>query len=334
MRRIGILGGSAHLGVHSAVVVLLLAGCTDPDETAVSYHDLRVCADGPTVEGIDVSKWQGAIDWDAVAGDGIAFAFIRTSHGLGILDEYYATNWSEARRVGILRGTYQYFSPGDDAIAQADLLLDRMGPLEEGDLPPVLDVEAADGMSADQIVAAIHTWSDRVEAGLGVAPIIYTAKYFWQDSVGAPDDFVDQPLWVANYDVTCPLIADPWARWDFWQYTSSGSVAGIAGNVDRDVWNGTADDLTGFTWSPERPADDTIGSVGARPDDRGGGDDTGDIGGCSAGGRGGAGALALVLAVMLAARPGTRRRRSRDRGARSRARIRARAARGPRPTSR
>jgi len=131
--------------VAGIIVLLGWAGCAAPDETEVgeSAAEVRVCADGPVVEGIDVSKWQGEIDWDAVAGAGIRFAIIRTTHGLGTLDEWYDFNWSEARRVGVLRGTYQYFAPASDPVAQADLLLDRMGPLEEGDLPPVLDVEQA-----------------------------------------------------------------------------------------------------------------------------------------------------------------------------------------------
>jgi lysozyme len=300
-----IAAAGAHARVHSAVLVLLTAGCierADPDPTSETTSEIRVCADGPTVEGIDVSKWQGAIDWDAVASDGIAFAFIRTSHGLGYVDEYYDANWSEARRVGIVRGTYQYFAPGEDVIAQAELLLDRMGPLEPGDLPPVLDVEADDGLSPPEIVAAIHTWSDHVETRLGVKPIIYTAKYFWQDNVGAPDDFLEHPLWVANYNVTCPLIADPWARWDFWQYTSTGSVAGVAGNVDRDVWNGTLDDLAAFAWHP--PVDPDPGP--GEPIDDDPSDDPGDdpddatVGGCSAGGGSPGGALALALALGLA----------------------------------
>src|SRR5687768_1787101 len=105
-----------------AVVVILLAATEARAET--------VCADGETVDGIDVSYWQGAIDWPAVAADGIEFAFIRASHGLGTVDTRYQENWAGARAAGIMRGTYQYFSPGEDVIAQADLMLEMMGPLE------------------------------------------------------------------------------------------------------------------------------------------------------------------------------------------------------------
>lgn len=280
------------------------AGCvtTEVDDVGTAISEVRVCADGPTVEGIDVSVYQGAIDWDAVANAGIGFAFIRTSHGLGTLDSRYADNWGEAHRVGIPRGTYQYFSPGQDPVAQADLLIDRMGDFVDGDLPPVLDVEQADGQSPAQIVAAIRAWSDRIQDVLGVLPIIYTAKYFWQDSVGAPADFLDHPLWIANYTTDCPLIADPWTRWAFWQYSSTGTVDGIATAVDRDVWNGSADELAGFAWPP--PDDQPpLHPGGVRGDPDGGdGDPTG---GCTASG-GPAGLLAVGAALAGCAR---RRRR-------------------------
>jgi lysozyme len=297
--------------MRRGLVLLLLASCAEPaPPVGQAESEIRVCADGPVVEGIDVSKWQGEIDWDAVAGAGIRFAFIRTNHGLGILDEWYDFNWSEARRVGIRRGTYQYFAPDEDVIAQADLLLERMGPLEDGDLPPVLDVEEDGGRTAEQIVSAIHVWSDRVEAVLGVRPIIYTAKYFWQDQVGAPDDFLDHPLWVANYGVTCPLMADPWQRWDFWQYTSTGSVAGISGNVDRDHWNGTEEQLEAFAWhpldpDPPEPDPEADPPGDGTPDGDDDDDPSAAVGGCSAGASNRvalSGALILLAAFLAICR--------------------------------
>ncbi len=313
----------------AASVLVVVAGCAvegDVDPLASASFAARVCADGPTVPGIDVSKWQGSIDWDSVAGDGVRYAFIRTNHGLGDLDEKYAFNWAEARRVGILRGTYQYFLPGEDAVEQAQLLIDRMGPLEDDDLPPVLDVEEADGQPPEVIREKIHAWMNHVEAELGVVPIIYTAKYFWQDGVGMPDDFLDHPLWVANYDVECPLIADPWLRWDFWQHTSTGRVAGISGNVDRNHFNGTEDDLLAFVAStritePEpdpdpdpdpEPEPDPNGDPEPEPEDPG--PDPEDLGagdpgapslvGCHAAGTGtrGSAAAFLALAFVIARR--------------------------------
>jgi len=204
-----------------------------------------VCPDGPTLDGIDVSYWQGTIDWDAVSDDGIVFAFIRAADGL-FEDPKFEENWGEARRVGIIRGAYQYFRPGIDATEQANLLLRKIGRLRPGDLPPVLDVETTDGENSEAIVAGIRTWINAVEARTGRRPLIYTAKYFWRDHVGS-GEFVDYPLWVANWQVDCPSLPPPWTRWVFWQTSSSGHVAGISTRVDTDLFNGDMEDLLEFS---------------------------------------------------------------------------------------
>jgi len=230
----------------------LLAACTEdassgsyaPGEVGAQRAMLRVCADGPTVRGIDVSHWQGTIDWDAVAADGIDFAIIRTSDG-SFLDREFFRNWAEAKRVGIKRGVYQFFRAGNDPIVDAQLLLDRMGPLEPGDIPPVLDAETMDGQSASTVQANMRAWLEHVAAATGATPIIYSGSGFWSGSLGSPD-FTEYPLWVANYTSLCPSMPTPWTRWDFWQNSSTGSVAGISGNVDTDFFNGDAAALAAY----------------------------------------------------------------------------------------
>jgi lysozyme len=107
-----------------------------------------VCAETDTVAGIDVSRWQGEIAWNDVAEAGIDFAFVRVSDGLHHIDADFANNWAGTQENGIARGAYQFFRPNLDAFAQAELLLERMGPLEDGDLPPVIDVEVTGGLPA------------------------------------------------------------------------------------------------------------------------------------------------------------------------------------------
>jgi len=229
--------------------VALFAGCVAEvpgEDLGAALEPLRVCADGPTVAGIDVSHWQGEIDWDRVAGAGVGFAIIRVADGTGTLDRQWGRNWPEARRVGILRGAYQYFRPDQDPIAQADLFLEHMGPLEDEDIAPVIDVETTGGRSPSQIAAAVRRWIDRVEAATGRAVLIYTGKYFWQDQVGGSPDFGSNGLWVAQWGPTCPDIPGPWPRWDFWQTSATGRVAGIDGDVDTDVFNGSIDELRGY----------------------------------------------------------------------------------------
>ncbi|MBZ0118660.1 MAG: hypothetical protein K8H88_16775, partial [Sandaracinaceae bacterium] len=180
--------------------ILLLASCAPPatpsDVAAADPQALVVCPRGDTVPGIDVSHWQDTIDWDQVATTEARFAIVRVSHGTGVRDRQFERNWPEVRRVGLIRGVYQFFSAEDDPIAQADLLIDAIGgSYTQGDLPPVLDVEgmSLDGPPASVAVANMRAWLAHVEARLGVRPILYTARYFWRDELGDPD-FSDYPL--------------------------------------------------------------------------------------------------------------------------------------------
>ena len=224
-----------------------------PDIESTSKSLMRQCADGPTIRGIDVSYYQQQPDWNLVANDDVRFAFIRVSDGLVNIDSEFDRNWREARRVGIRRGAYQFFRPNLDPIAQADLLVDRMGALESGDLPPVIDVEATGGLTPANVAARVHTWIERVQARIGVVPIIYTAPYFCRDNVGSPSYSTEHHLWLAHYTTACPLVPEPWSRFTFHQYTDSGSVAGIIGSVDMNIFNGTLADLDAITLGGEPP---------------------------------------------------------------------------------
>jgi len=210
---------------------------------------LDVCAAGPTQDGIDVSKWQGTINWDQVAGAGVTFAFIRVSDGINTYDDKFQYNWSEAQRVGLLRGVYQFFRPSQDPVAQADLLISEIGgAMTTGDLPPVIDVEASSGLSNTAVAAAVQQWIDRIEAVLGVTPILYTSPGLWSSYVNS-GAFGAYPLWVAHYYVTCPRMPTGWTDWEFHQYTDSGTVAGInTTSVDKNVFNGTLAELQALTW--------------------------------------------------------------------------------------
>ncbi len=221
----------------SFLFALLLLACEPPDDQAVLFEELTVCADGPTVEGIDVSHWQGTIDWDAVKASGVRFAFMRVSDGVHTYDDQFDRNWAEARRVGIYRGVYQFFRASQDPIAQADLLLEHMGPLEPDDLPPVIDVEGDDGASLDDVQHHIRAWIEHVQAATGRRPIVYSGLYSWPSATGSLD-VRPSVLWIPQYGPTCPNIPGPWTRWEIFQHTSSGMVDGIGGNVDLDRFNG------------------------------------------------------------------------------------------------
>jgi GH25 family lysozyme M1 (1,4-beta-N-acetylmuramidase) len=231
---------------ENAMGDLVALDAQSPGSEAQAIHE--VCPSGETTYGIDVSYYQGDIDWQAARNDGVRFAFIRVSDGTGFEDPKFQQNWDGARAAGILRGVYQFFRSDDDPIAQADLLLTRMGTLEPDDLPPVADVESTDGVGNGARVDKLRTWLDRVEQGSGAQPIIYTGGYFWQDNVGT-DEFNDHPLWHAGYTGgTCPsTVANQWPDWTFWQFGSTGSVAGISGNVDENRFNGSYEQLLELT---------------------------------------------------------------------------------------
>jgi GH25 family lysozyme M1 (1,4-beta-N-acetylmuramidase) len=235
------------------LLAVLAPACMDDtvtlSETAQEAGSL--CADGPTTYGIDVSRFQGDINWQLVAGSGVKFAYIQISRSLTDIDAKFAYNWQNAKANGILRGAYQRFHPAQDVIGQAKLFLDKLGPFQVGDLPPMLDVEDADGLTAAQIAAAVKQWMNYIEPRVGVKPLIYTGFYFWRDSVGSAN-FSEHPLWIANYGATCPLVPDRWTRWAFHQYSSTAMVPGITANTcDVNKFNGTLADLKALSAKPE-----------------------------------------------------------------------------------
>jgi GH25 family lysozyme M1 (1,4-beta-N-acetylmuramidase) len=239
------------LVLAAASLLLCLNSCAPPtadedwEEADDDAQAVQLCADGPTVKGIDVSEFQGSVNWPAVRADGVRYAFIRVSDGTTFKDQRFAQNWAGAKSAGVLRGAYQFFRANQDPKAQAELLLASMGPLDASDFPPVLDVETSNGVAGASVLAKVRTWLDIVETKTGRKPLIYTSIGFWETLPAAPD-LAEYPLWVANYGVSCPHIPEEWSRWTFWQKTDTGSVAGISGGVDVNAFNGTFADLEQF----------------------------------------------------------------------------------------
>lgn len=203
---------------------------------------LRTCASGGTLEGIDVSEHNGTIDWAKVKRSGRVFAVARVSDGLQHLDTQFDRNWKGIRDAGLIRGAYQYLRPGQDAVAQADLLIQHMGTLGPGDLPPVVDVENMNGQSGSVVSAAVRAWVERVKAKTGLDPIVYTASGFWNELPNTAQ-FSARTLWVANYKAQCPSMPTPWKSWAMWQYSETGTVSGVSGGIDLDVFNGSLAEL-------------------------------------------------------------------------------------------
>lgn len=212
---------------------------------------------GTKAPGIDVSRFQGTIDWPTVAGSGIRFAFVQAARGNGTdctvrpehcgADPFYAINYANAKAAGIRVGPYhRAFATGAtraearaDAISEADVFLATVVTLTPGDLLPALDVETPfTGLTPKRLSTWIRVWVKRVRARLGVKPLIYTNATSWR-ATGDTREFAKAryPLWVAQWGVSKPSVpAGNWADrgYSVWQYTSSGSVPGIIGRVDLD----------------------------------------------------------------------------------------------------
>ncbi len=207
----------------------------------------KVCPKGTTTPGIDVSYYQGTINWASVAATGQKFVIARVSDGVNTPDSKFDTYWPAMKKAGFIVGAYQFFRPAQDVIAQADLLLSKMGPMQAGMLPPTLDVEASGGLTPAQVETAVAQWVSYVKGKLGVTPIIYTGAWFWDPSVVSTAQS-SLPLWTSNYcSNCCATIPQAWTDWVIWQFSDAGTAAnsGIAG-CDMDEWNGDLASLQAF----------------------------------------------------------------------------------------
>lgn len=213
---------SAHAATHTAIAA-----------------DPRICPSPDSLQGVDVSEYDGTIDWTQVAQAGKSFGYARAMDGATFIDPTFQTNFAAMKSAGIKRGAYIFFEPGQDPTAQANAFLSSLSQagFTFGDLIPVIDVEVTGGQSSATIVSNLQTMVQTIQAALGVRPVIYTSANFWNNFVGSTA-FSGNPLWIANWGVTCPNIPIGWNTWTVWQYTDLGSVPGIPGSVSLSQSNG------------------------------------------------------------------------------------------------
>jgi lysozyme len=199
-----------------------------------------------SVQGIDVSHYQGTVAWAEVRQAGIELAFAKATDGLTWVDPQFATNWPAMKSAALLRGAYHFFEPADDAAAQAEFFLSTVQ-LAAGDLPPALDVEKA-GTTSIALWEGVETWLQTVAAATGLQPFLYMDPTFANQNE-APASLAAYPLWIAQYGVDQPTLPTGWTAWKIWQHSESGSVPGIAGTVDLDLFDGTVAELLALTLS-------------------------------------------------------------------------------------
>jgi GH25 family lysozyme M1 (1,4-beta-N-acetylmuramidase) len=237
-RRTSARGNRARGAVASAVTLITAVLTVVPAPSAV--------AAGTRVPGIDVSLWQGDVDWTAVASTPTRFVIMRATRGNAYVDPRYSTYLAEASANGLVVGAYHRAKVGNapgDAKEEADHFVD-VAQNAAGDVLPALDIEHHNGLTVPQLTKWVRTWLARVYSRTGVRAMIYSSPYFWRTYLGDTTWFADRgyPLWIAHWHVPSPFVpAGDWGGrgWTFWQWTSSGRVSGIGPNVDRDRFDGT-----------------------------------------------------------------------------------------------
>ena len=204
--------------------------------------------EGFEIQGIDISHYQGTIDWEALRNAMIQkapvrFVIIKATEGATMIDENFADNFYQAREYGFIRGAYHFYSTKSPARQQAYHFLDKVK-LEPGDLPPVLDVEHKNPeQTTEEFQQDVLSWLHIVEDRYHVKPILYTSYRFKQKYLS--DSIFDAyPYWIAHYYVDAVRYEGPWL---FWQHTDVGSLPGIRHEVDLNVFRGSREQLQQLT---------------------------------------------------------------------------------------
>lgn len=198
--------------------------------------------------GIDVSGWQGKIDWPRVK-EGVDFAYLKAGEGTTVVDNTYAFNAVSCLENQIPWGPYWYLRPARDPKEQADKFCTIAG---ESPLPPMCDIETMGGTTAERVLENSAVFMAEVERLFGRRPILYTYPSFWAGLTleRLKVTWTKYPLWIANYDVKAPLVPRPWTGWHIWQTSGKGKVAGVPDIVDTNVT--TAEFLA---WMADTPRD-------------------------------------------------------------------------------
>lgn len=209
-----------------------------------------------TVAGVDVSHYQGTVDWRAVAASGRAFAVVKATEGATYLDPLFHRNVNDARAAGLIVGAYHFGRPGAagtnaDAGTEAAHFLAAAGGVDFA----VLDLEDPNVPAGRPLAGWVSTWLAKVEAATSRTPWLYTYGSYWRQHGSTDPRWRRYPLWLADYTPPAGLLA-PWGHYTVWQYSSSGTVPGVTGRCDVDTFDGSLRDfrqLVGLSMPPVDP---------------------------------------------------------------------------------
>lgn len=195
------------------------------------------------VWGVDVSAYQGNVDWRELRRQGVEFAFIKATEGSGMVDRCFAENWENAQAAGVPAGAYHFFSYDSPGETQAENFMAQV-PVTPGALPPVVDIEfygdkAQNPPDRETVREILDPLLERLESHYGQKPVLYVTYRTYKLYIQG--EYEDYPLWV-----TRPLLAPLDKDWTFWQYSHSARLSGYQGKeerIDLNVFRGSLEEL-------------------------------------------------------------------------------------------
>lgn len=201
------------------------------------------------VRGVDVSRYQGQIDWEILASNDISFAFIKATEGSSHVDSCFSYNYEEAHKTGLRIGAYHFFSYDSEGQTQADHYI-AVVEKTDGMLPPVIDLEfygdkEQNPPAQDQVRQELTVMLGRLEEYYGMKPIIYATEKSYK--LYLADAFQEYDIWIRNV-ITSPRLSDR-REWTFWQYTNRGKLEGYQGDekyIDMNVFRGSSEDFLNY----------------------------------------------------------------------------------------
>ncbi len=200
----------------------------------------------PSILGLDISHFQGDIQWNDLKSDGVNFVYIKASEGTEFKDPKYTQNYASAKKECLYRGAYHFYETGKNPKKQAQNFIEAVNKLESGDLPPVIDLEEL-GIKTPVTKEVYETnvllWLKIVEEKLGIRPILYSNTVFANRYLKHPE-FSKYKFWIADYTkAKSPEVPYTWRNkgWIIWQRTDQKKLKGALGDVDYDIFNGNAE---------------------------------------------------------------------------------------------
>ena len=225
-----------------AIILMLFNGYIIPTKLEAEKYEVR---------GVDVSEYQGEVDWDKIKEQGISFAFIKATEGSESKDRYFNNNYEKLKNTDMLLGVYHFFSFESSGEEQAGNYINTVGNIENDDtlILPIIDVEYYGNYksakpSKDWVIEEMQTMLDKMEETYRVKPMIYTTMEFYDYYING--NFSDYDIWIRDV-ITKPNLEN--RDWKFWQYTGKGKLDGYSGKekfIDLNVFNGSKDGFESF----------------------------------------------------------------------------------------